>query len=38
MQKTTLAIVDTQEKLMLTRVKFQNQLADLHLTDAIAKN
>jgi hypothetical protein len=38
MQKTTLAIVDTQEKLMLARLKFGNQLADLHLTDAIAKN
>ncbi len=34
MQKTTLAIVDAQEQLMLSRVKFQNQLADLHLTDA----
>ncbi len=33
-QKTTIAIVDAQEQLMLTRVKFQNQLADLHLTDA----
>jgi hypothetical protein len=38
MQKTTLAIVDTQEKLMLARLKFGNQLADLHLTDALAKN
>jgi hypothetical protein len=38
MQKTTLAIVDTQEKLMLARLKFGNQLADLHLGDAIAKN
>jgi hypothetical protein len=38
MQKTTLAIVDTQEKLMLVRLKFGNQLADLHLTDSIAKN
>ena len=38
MQKTTIAIVDTQEKLMLARLKFGNQLADLHLTDAIAKN
>jgi hypothetical protein len=33
-QKTTLEIVDAQEKLMLARVKFQNQLADLRLTDA----
>jgi hypothetical protein len=30
-QQTTIAIVDTQEKLMLARVKFQNQLADLRL-------
>ena len=34
MQKATIAIVDTQEQLMLTRVKFQNQLAELHLNDA----
>jgi hypothetical protein len=27
-------IVDTQERLMLARVKFQNQLADLKLGDA----
>jgi carboxypeptidase family protein len=33
-QKTTIAIVDAQEKLMLTRVRFQNQLAELKLTDA----
>ena len=32
-QKATIDIVDTQEKLMLARVKFQNQLADLKLTD-----
>jgi len=32
-QKTTIAIVEAQEKLMLARVKFQNQLADLRLTD-----
>ncbi|HEX5064395.1 MAG TPA: hypothetical protein VFV99_33700, partial [Kofleriaceae bacterium] len=38
MQKATLAIVDTQEKLMLMRLKFGNQLADLHLSDAIANN
>jgi hypothetical protein len=35
-QKTTIAIVDTQEKLMLARVKFQNQLADLRLVDTTA--
>ena len=35
-QKTTIAIVDTQEQLMLTKVKFQNQLAELHLTDTAA--
>jgi hypothetical protein len=33
-QKATIAVVDTQEQLMLTRVKFQNQLAELHLADA----
>jgi hypothetical protein len=32
-QKATLAIVDAQEKLMLARVKFGNQLAELQLTD-----
>lgn len=32
-QKATIALVDAQEKLMLTRVKFQNQLSDLRLTD-----
>jgi hypothetical protein len=32
-QKATIDIVDAQEKLMLARVKFQNQLADLKLTD-----
>jgi hypothetical protein len=32
-QKATIEIVDAQEKLMLARVKFQNQLADLRLTD-----
>jgi len=37
-QKTTIALVDAQEQLMLTRVKFQNQLADLRLTDATAKS
>ena len=34
MQKTTIEIVDAQEQLMLARVKFQNQLAELRLTDA----
>lgn len=37
-QKTTIALVDAQEQLMLTRVKFQNQLADLRLTDATARS
>ena len=32
-QKLTIAIVDTQEQLMLARVKFQNQLAELKLED-----
>jgi hypothetical protein len=32
-QKATIEIVDTQEQLMLARVKFQNQLADLRLGD-----
>jgi hypothetical protein len=32
-QKTTIALVEAQEQLMLARVKFQNQLADLRLTD-----
>jgi len=32
-QKTTIDVVDTQEKLMLARVKFQNQLAELRLVD-----
>jgi hypothetical protein len=35
-QKATIAVVDAQEQLMLLRVKFQNQLADLHLTDLAA--
>ena len=33
-QKLTISIVDAQEQLMLTKVKFQNELAELHLTDA----
>ncbi len=32
-QKATIALVEAQEKLMLQRVKFQNQLAELKLTD-----
>lgn len=35
-QKLTISIVDAQEALMLTKVKFQNELAELHLTDASA--
>jgi hypothetical protein len=33
-QKATIEVVDAQERLMLARVKFQNQLAELKLTDA----
>jgi len=36
-QKTTIALVNTQEKLMLARVKFADQLADLKLTDGTKK-
>jgi hypothetical protein len=32
-QKATIALVETQEKLMFARVKFRNQLAELKLTD-----
>ncbi len=35
-QRATIEIVETQEKLMLARVKFQNQLSDLKLTDVTA--
>lgn len=35
-QKLTIKIVDAQEALMLTKVKFQNQLSELHLTDKTA--
>ncbi len=35
-QKATIALVDTEEKLMLARIKLQNQLADLHLDDVTA--
>jgi cell division septum initiation protein DivIVA len=33
-QKATLEIVEAQEQLMLARIRFQDQLADLRLTDA----
>jgi hypothetical protein len=33
-QKLTIDIVDAQEQLMLSRVRFQNELVELHLTDA----
>jgi hypothetical protein len=33
-QKLTIEIVDAQEQLMLSRVKLQNQLAELRLEDA----
>ncbi len=36
-QKSTISLVEAQEKLMLQRVKFQNQLAELKLTDAMTK-
>ena len=32
-QKTTIALVDAQEQLMLARINFQNQIADLRLSD-----
>ncbi len=32
-QKLTISIVDAEEQLMLMRVKYGNELADLHLTD-----
>jgi hypothetical protein len=35
-QKATIELVGAQEQLMLARVKFQNQLADLRLTDVTA--
>ena len=37
-QKTTIALVDAQEQLMLARVKFQNQLVDLRIGDATVKS
>jgi len=36
-QKTTIAIVDQEEKIMLARVQFQDTLAELTLPDAMAK-
>ena len=36
-QKETIAIVDTEEKIMLTKVQFQDTLAELTLPDALAK-
>jgi hypothetical protein len=35
-QKTTIDIVDAQEKLMLAKVRFQDALAELTLPDAAA--
>ncbi|HEY1549224.1 MAG TPA: carboxypeptidase regulatory-like domain-containing protein [Kofleriaceae bacterium] len=35
-QKLTIGIVDAEEQLMLARLKFANQLSDLHLEDPIA--
>jgi chromosome segregation ATPase len=32
-QKTTIEVVDTDEKIMLAKVKFQDALAELHLVD-----
>jgi hypothetical protein len=36
-QKTTIGVVDEQEKLMLAKVRFQDTLAELTLPDAAAK-
>jgi hypothetical protein len=36
-QKETIGVVDAEEKLMLTRVEFQDALADMTLPDALAK-
>jgi hypothetical protein len=35
-QKATIQIVDTDEKVMMTKVKFQDALAELHLDDVLA--
>jgi hypothetical protein len=37
-QKETIAVVDTEEKIMLARVEFQDSLAELTLPDALARN
>jgi hypothetical protein len=37
-QKTTIALVDQEEKIMLARVQFQDSLAELSLPDAMAMN
>ncbi|MGE0872558.1 MAG: hypothetical protein AB7P03_28650, partial [Kofleriaceae bacterium] len=37
-QKTTIALVDQEEKIMLARVQFQDALAELTLPDALAAN
>lgn len=37
-QKTTIALVDQEEKIMLARVRFQDSLAELSLPDAMAMN
>ena len=34
-QKTTIEVVDTEEKIMLAKVKFQDQLSELTLPDAL---
>jgi hypothetical protein len=36
-QKETIAVVDVEEKMMLSRVEFQDALAELTLPDALAK-
>ena len=36
-QKTTIDLVDQEEKIMLARVGFQDALADLQLDDKLAK-
>ena len=36
-QKTTISLVDQEEKIMLARVRFQDTLAELTLPDAMAK-
>ena len=35
-QKATIALVDDEEKIMLTRVQFQDAIAELTLPDVIA--